>query len=338
MDFRSDNTASAHPLILESLSKANHGNSASYGNDESSLKLKGILAKFFDQELEYVLTSTGTAANCIALRSICSPFGTILTTQEAHLHNDEGQAPELLLSGAKLRTFSTPERKLDLVQAKAWVEKAIAMKPHAAKPCAVSITQSSEWGDVYSLQELRDIRSFCDQYNLLLHIDGARISNALVAQNLTAKEFINIAKPDVLSFGLTKNGALMAEAVILFNLNFSDSLVFCHKQVGQLMSKTRFYSSQFITMLKDDLWRDLAEQANDQASKLSKVFTDHSFELALKSKTNQVFVHLPSPVVDKLQAAGAKFYPWQGDIYRFVTSWMSRDEELVALKNVLGDR
>ena len=338
MDFRSDNTASAHPLILEGLTKANHGNSASYGNDGLSFELNKSLTKFFGQDLKYVLTSTGTAANCVALRSICPVFGTIISTQEAHLHNDEGQAPELLLSGAKLRTFSTPDRKLDLVKAKAWVEKAIAMKPHAAKPCVVSITQSSEWGDIYSLQELRDIRAFCDHYNLLLHIDGARLSNALVAQNLSAKEFINIAKPDVLSFGLTKNGALMAEAVILFNLDFSDSLIFCHKQVGQLMSKTRFYSSQFITMLKDDLWRDLAEVANDQAIKLSQIFIDHSFELALKTKTNQVFVKLPISVAKKLQDAGAQFYPWQDDIYRFVTSWMSSDDELVALKNVLGNR
>tara|TARA_R110000868_G_scaffold117600_14_gene312481 strand:- start:20191 stop:21207 length:1017 start_codon:yes stop_codon:yes gene_type:complete len=337
MDFRSDNTASTHPLVLEGLSQANHGNSASYGNDELSIELRKALTKFFDQELKYVLTSTGTAANCVALRSICPVYGTILTTQEAHLHNDEGQAPELLLSGAKLRTFSTPDRKLDLVQAKVWVEKAISMKPHAAKACVISITQSSEWGDIYSLQELRDIRAFCDHYKLLLHIDGARLSNALVAQNLSAKEFIKIARPDVLSFGLTKNGALMAEAVILFNLEFSDSLAFCHKQVGQLMSKTRFYSAQFLAMLKDDLWRDLAQQANEHALKLSQIFTDHSFELALKTKTNQVFVKLPAAVAKKLQSAGAQFYPWQDDTYRFVSSWMSSEDDLLSLKKVLSD-
>tara|TARA_R110000868_G_scaffold209490_1_gene459296 strand:- start:1287 stop:2294 length:1008 start_codon:yes stop_codon:yes gene_type:complete len=335
MDFRSDNTAAIHPLVLESLSQVNQGNTASYGVDEQSKQLSKTLKKLFDQDLSFVLTSTGTAANCISLRTICPGHGAILTTSEAHLNNDEGQAPELLLSGAKLRTFSNAQKKLDLVQAQAWVNKALAMKPHAGKACAVSITQSTEWGDVYSLQELRDIREFCDRNSLLLHIDGARLTNALVSQNLTAAEFVKIARPDILSFGLTKNGALMAETVILFNPNFDDQLAYAHKQVGQLMSKTRFFAAQFLTMLTDGLWRDLATTANDQTAKLANIFNEAGLELVQKPKTNQVFAKLPEQTAKKLQDGGVLFYPWQDDIYRFVTSWMTTDDEINNLKKIL---
>lgn len=332
MDFRSDNTAAIHPEVLKALANLNSGNDSSYGNDSNSQALKLKLSDLFNHEIALALVATGTAANCIALRSTTPGHGTILTTQEAHLNNDEGQAPELMLGGAKIRCFSTDQRKFDVVSAKKWIEKAKAMKPHAGLPSTISITHANEWGDLYSLQELRDIRELCDQENLALHIDGARLANALGAQNLTLQEFYKIARPDVLSFGLTKNSGLVAEAVIAFNSKYFDSLIFAQKQLGQLLSKTRFMAVQFNTLLDKNLWLDLATHANSMAMILSETLCQ-KFDLKLASpvKTNQVFVHMSAETANLLSKKGAKFHNWDGDIYRFVCSWSTTEEDIKKL-------
>lgn len=337
MDFRSDNTAQVHPKVLDSFVKVNNRNSSSYGADSISHKLQKKFTDLFGQEISLALVSTGTAANCISLRSLCPGYGCVLMASESHLHNDEGQAPELLLSGAKLRTFSTAQRKIDLAAAQLWVNKATKMKPHGGKASCVSITQATEWGDVYSLQELRDIRQFCDDNKLNLHVDGARLSNALVAQNLNAAEFIKIARPDIMSFGLTKNGGLMAEAVILFNSHYRDDLIFAQKQTGQLLSKNRFIASQFLALLENDLWLEMARHANQKSCELTKVLeANSSIKLVSPTKTNQIFVAMPQEIQEKLQTNNVLFYHWQDDIYRFVTSWTTSSGQIQELNSILN--
>lgn len=302
--------------------KINSATDSSYGADKITEQLHQKLTKLFDQELALALVTTGTAANCISLRAMVPGHGTILCANEAHLNNDEGQAPELLLGGAKLRSFSTKERKFDCEQARQWIKKAKSMIPHAGLPSAITITYASEWGDTYSSHELREIRTLCDDENLVLHIDGARLANALVAQNLSAAEFLKIARPDALSFGLTKNGALAAEAVVMFNRNYWQSLKFAQKQLAQLISKTRFMAVQFTSLLEKDLWLELARHANDCAQSLAKKLTQHpEVKLAVPLKTNQVFVHMPEAVAQKLQQQGLRFHPWEKDVWRFVCAW-----------------
>tara|TARA_R110002049_G_scaffold31318_2_gene106253 strand:- start:672 stop:1694 length:1023 start_codon:yes stop_codon:yes gene_type:complete len=336
MDFRSDNTASIHPRLLESVLKVNQKNSSSYGADEYSQTLKDTLSDHFGCDLDIVLASTGTAANCIALRTFCPSFGSVLTTEESHLNNDEGQAPELFLSGGKVKTFSTSDKKLDLLKATNWIHKAKRMTPHAGKPACVSITYATEWGDLYSLQELREIRSFCDEHKLLLHVDGARFANAICSAQLTPKEFYNILKPDALSLGLTKNGALQAEVVVLFNLKYKDDLRYVHKQAGQLLSKTRFFSAQILEILKDDLWLELASHANERASELKKIFDKtNRFKVINSGKTNQLFIEMDKKSKDILEKNNCLFYHWQDNTYRFVTSWMTTKDDIKNFSKLL---
>lgn len=335
MDFRSDNTAAIHPHLLARMTSINIGNSGSYGSDEVSKKLKKRLTELFAKDLCVALVSTGTAANCIALRTLCPSYGTVLTTNESHLHNDEGQAPEFFLSGGKLRTFSTTNKKFDIKAGQGWIHKATKMAPHAAKPSALSITYTTEWGDLYSLQELRDLRDFCDQNTLYLHVDGARLANGIKASQLSAQEFISILNPDALSFGLTKNGALQAEMVILFNMSFADHFFYIHKQAGQLMSKTRFISEQILALLEKDLWLDLAHTANESANELSQIFkANNAFKILNTGKTNQLFVQMNEETKKFLETKGCLFYHWQDDIYRFVTSWMTSSEEIQRLEKL----
>ncbi len=336
MDFRSDNTAPIHPRVLESLARINHKNSNSYGADEFSQTLNDKLSELFGCNLESVLVSTGTAANCVALKTFCPSYGTVLSTFESHLNNDEGQAPELFLSGGKIRTFSNAHKKLDLTSANDWIVKSKKMAPHAGKAKCVSITYATEWGDLYSLQELREIRSFCDKHNLLLHVDGARFANALVSAKLSAAEFYKIAKPDALSFGLTKNGALQAEIVVLFNLQFKDEFKFIHKQAGQLLSKTRYSAIQTLELLKDDLWLDLASHANSMTVELKKLFEKNRvFNIINSGKTNQLFVEMDEKSKSILEKNGCSFYHWQDNTYRFVTSWITSNEDIKSLSKVL---
>lgn len=337
MDFRSDNTATIHPSLFETMFQANIATQASYGNDEVSQQLKRKFTELFATEVWPVLVSTGTAANCASLRALTPGHGTVIIANEAHLNNDEGQAPELLLGGAKLRGFSTPEHKLDLAAARAWVHKARAMFPHAGNPKTVSITQTTEWGDVYSLQELREVRAFCDEEKLKLHIDGARIANALAAQNLSLKEFYNIVKPDALSFGLTKNGGLMAEAVLVFDAELAIELRLAQKQLGQLLSKTRFIAAQFLALLKNDLYLELAQQANSQTSELVSILESHKeIKIIGKPKTNQVFAKIPHPLAKQLQDAGVLFYNWEQDSWRFVCSWATETSEIASFSKLLA--
>lgn len=337
MDFRSDNTAAVHPNLISRMAGINTANSASYGSDEESKKLKNKLSDLFGSDLLFALVSTGTAANCVALRTLCPSYGTVLTSDESHLNNDEGQAPELFLSGGKLRTFSTSDKKFDLVAAQHWIDKATKMKPHAAKPSCVSITYATEWGDLYSVQELRDLRSFCDHNKLFLHVDGARFANGLVANQFSAKEFVAILKPDALSFGLTKNGALQAEMIILFNQDFKDHFFYIHKQAAQLMSKTRFISAQILELLEKDLWLNLAQYANDKAKQLKDIFkSHHSFKIKNSGKTNQLFVQMDEETKQTLEKQGCLFYHWQEDTYRFVTSWMTSDTEIKSFEKIIN--
>lgn len=337
MDFRSDNTASIYPQILIDLQNINSDNCSSYGNDPKSEELRKKLSQLFDRPCWIALTSTGTAANCVSLKTLTPTYGCIISSDDAHIHHDEGQAPELLLSGAKIRTFSTAQNKIDLDAARIWIEKSNGLKPHAGLASTVSVTYASEWGDLYSLQELRDIRSFCDQYQLKLHVDGARFSNALVAQNLSLKEFHNILKPDAISFGLTKNGGFMAECVVVFNQTHAEALAYHHKQSAQLLSKTRFIATQFLTLLNNDQWLSLAKHANDMAVQLANIFTEFSaIELAIPVKTNQVFVKMDSSLAQKLTNQNVLFYKWKEDIYRFVCSWHTENKELEDFKKVLS--
>lgn len=337
MDFRSDNTACVHPSLFEAMFQTNNATQASYGNDDISKQLKHKLTEIFATEVWPVLVSTGTAANCAALRALTPGHGTIIIANEAHLNNDEGQAPELLLGGAKLRGFSNPDHKLDLIAARTWVHKARAMFPHAGNPTTVSITQTTEWGDIYSMQELREVRAFCDEEKLRLHIDGARITNALAAQNLSLREFYNIVKPDALSFGLTKNGGLMAEAVLVFDAELAIELKLAQKQLGQLLSKTRFIAAQFLALLEDDLYLKLAEQANSRAGELIRILETHKeIEIIGKPKTNQVFAKIPHSIAKKLQNAGVLFYNWEQDSWRFVCSWTTETSEIASFSKLLA--
>lgn len=332
-NFKSDNYFGVHPKIFEGMIAANEGSAGSYGHDKYSEELKEKLAQLFEHEVTFYLVSTGTISNCLCLSALCPSYGSVYCTKEAHINNDECNAPGLYLNGGKLMTFTNPNSpsKIDLKTIENDIEWSNGNIPHTTKPSCITITQSTELGQVYSLAELKEIGAFCKQHKLNLHMDGARFGNALVSLNCTPAEMTWKIGVDVLSFGCTKNGGLMGEVIIFFNQELAQNFDYIHKHSGQLLSKTRFFSAQVLAYLKDDLWIHLAKHSNSLADKLGKgIEKIHQIQLVVPVQANEVFVRMPKEVAETLWKNGFEFYPWdlKEGTYRFVTSWATSEQDV----------
>lgn len=328
MNFKSDNAAAVCPEIMQAIVDANAGCAASYGTDEYSKKLSNKVSEIFEHDVTIYLTSTGTAANCLALSAITPAHGTVYCHTHAHINTDECGAPELF-TGAKLTPIEGSIGKIDLKKLDTQIAWDASLRPHASKPAAISITQLTENGTAYSLDELAAIHACAKKHKLYLHMDGARFANALVKLNCTPAQMTWKSGVDILSFGATKNGALQAEMVVIFNQTLTHNFDYIHKRAGQLMSKTRFEAAQFLAYFENDLWVKNARHANAMAQQLAKalqstpgVSINHSVD------GNELFVTMPKNLADELYAHGALFYPWGENCYRLVTSWMTSSEEI----------
>ncbi len=328
MLFASDNVTPANPEIIEAVAAANVGNVMPYGDDPISQRVREGLAALFDRAVDVHFATTGTAANALGLASIVPSYGAVFCTSLAHVNTDECAAPEFFTGGAKLIDVPTADGRLCPKQLTAAIEKSVPGFVHRPEAWAVSVSQPSECGSVYSRDQLDEIVDIARHYGLLLHMDGARFANAVAATGMSAQDMVKGI--DVLSFGGSKNGCMMAEALVFFDPKRSKHTPFLHKRAGMLCSKMRFVSAQLEAYLADDLWMRNAHHANAMAQRLAEGMARlDGVRLAAPVETNMVFLVLPEAMASGLKAAGAEFY-WIGDFptpaYRFVTAWNTNEQ------------
>lgn len=314
MNFGSDNMAGADPRILEALSRVNGGRAVPYGNDEVTARVKERFAEIFETDVEVFPVATGTAANALSIALMSPAWGAVWCHPESHANTDECAAPEFFTGGAKLHPVHGEHGKFAATALADAIRFAGHRGVHEALPSAVSISQASESGTVYTPEEIAAIAEICRQRELGLHMDGARFANALVTLGCSPAEATWKAGVDILSFGATKNGALAAEAVVEFTERLrskAGELGFRRKRAGHLFSKMRFLSAQLEAYLEDDLWLRNARHANAMAARLSSgLSTIRGIHLAHPAEANEVFPVIPSPVRDGLRADGFQFYDW----------------------------
>lgn len=331
--FASDNYAGAHPEILAAIADANGGHQVAYGEDVYTAKLHDVIREHFGEQASVFPVFNGTGANVTALTSLLPRWGAVIATSTAHIHTDENGAPERV-SGLKLLTVDTPDGKLtpELIDEQAWGWG----DEHRAQPLAVSITQTTELGTLYSVDEIRAIADHAHSRGMKLHLDGARISNAAAALGVPLREFTTDAGVDILSFGGTKNGLLYGEAVVVLNPEASDGLIFLRKLSMQLASKMRFVSAQLIALLTDDLYLRSASHANAMAGKLraalEKAVSDDvitGIRFTQPTQANAVFATLPEGVADRLRE-NFRFYDWDPAAreVRWMTAFDTTDEDI----------
>jgi threonine aldolase len=310
MNFASDNTAGVAPEILQALARANEGYALGYGDDAATARVEQRLAQLFEHDVAVFLVPTGTAANALALAQLTPPWGAVLCHAESHISTDECGAAEFFGGGIKLITLAGEGCKI----APATLESALARGPwggpHHVTPAALSVSQATEVGTIYRAPEIRRLAEIARAQDVAVHVDGARFANALVRTNATPAEMTWRAGVDVLSFGATKNGALAAEAVIFFDPARTRGMSERRKRGGHLLSKHRFLAAQMEAYLADDLWLDLARQANRMADRLAEGLAEIGIKPVWPVEANEVFVPLSAEADRRLKGAGAMYYPW----------------------------
>lgn len=332
--FKSDNTAAAAPEILAAIVEANVGYARGYGDDEWSARLASRFNELFEREVRVFPVATGTAANALALATLVPPYGAVITHAEAHIVRDECGAPEFMTGGARLLLTRGPGAKLDPLTLRDALDE-LPTSVHTVQPRAISITQATELGTVYSPDEVRALGALAKSAGLAVHMDGARFANAVAGLGCRPAEITWRAGVDVLSFGATKNGALTAEAVVFFDPERAADFEWRRKRAGHLLSKMRFVSAQWLAYLADELWLRLARRANTLAREIGSAAAG---ALMHPVEANEVFVRLGAERIAALRAQGFEFYDW-GALHsgeaRFVVSWSQSDEDVDALCRAL---
>ena len=311
MDFRSDNVASAAPEIVDAVVEASRSSATPYGGDPWTEGLEPAFSELFETPVKVFPVVTGTAANALALAALTPPWGVIYAARAAHVENDECGAPEFMTGGAKVTGVEERFGKIQPQALAAALDAAGTGEVHWSQPACLSLTQPTEMGQVYTPDELSGLIAIARRHGLAVHMDGARFGNAVAASGASPAALTWQAGVDALSFGATKNGALAAEAIVLFDTGRAEELAFRHKRAGQLLSKMRFVSAQLAAYIADGLWLRLAERANREACRLSQgLAAVPGASLAAPVEANEIFVTLPRAVIDGLAAAGVLFYPW----------------------------
>jgi threonine aldolase len=330
--FTSDNIAGASDSVMAAIIAANQGDTMPYGNDNYTAQVTSMFAELFECDVDVFLVSTGTAANVLSLSAMTPPWGSVLCHSESHLLNDESSAPEFYTSGARLIGIEGADAKIDPVALKHNIHQKLG-DVHSCQPSAVSISQVTEVGSLYTLDEIRAITDVAKSVDLPVHMDGARFANALVALGCTPAEMTWKAGVDILSFGATKNGVMAAEAIVVFNKPLAKDLGFLRKRGGHLHSKMRLLASQMIAYLTDELWRINAEHANNMMALLQDgLKTVPGVTINTPAQANMLFCTLPTPMVEHLLAEGYAFYTgrWAEGVIRLVTSFRTPKEGVEA--------
>jgi threonine aldolase len=326
MRFFSDNAAAACPEVLAALHEANRIDTA-YDGDHWSGRLDGLFSDLFGTEVAALWISTGTAANSLALAALCPPEGAIICHRDAHINIDECGAPAFYTHGAKLLLAEGRGAKVtpDTVAA---VQDMIRKDVHQTQPAALSITNATEYGLVYTPGETAALGDLCRARGLGLHLDGARFANAVAFLGCHPADLSWRAGVDAMSFGFVKNGGLSAEALIFFRPELRDATLYRRKRAGHLLSKGRYLAAQILAMLENDLWLRNARAANDGAARLAKAAADR---LVLPVEANEIFLRVTPAEAQALRDRGFDFYDWGPGEARLVTSWDSDAAAIDAL-------
>ena len=333
--FASDNGASVHPVVLEAIQAANRGSALAYGDDPWTHRAIEVLRGHFGEAAAVLPVFGGTGANVVALRAAVDSYQAILCPDVAHLNNDECGAPERIL-GCKLMPVVSRHGKIDpaAIEPLLWARGVV----HYAQPRVISISQPTEWGTLYRLEELRALADFAHQHELLLHVDGARLPNAAAALGTSLGALITDAGVDLLSLGGTKCGLLGAEAVVLLRPELAERAGFFRKQCMQLPSKMRFISAQLEALFVGELWHQLAAHANAMASRLAAALPTE-VELAHPVETNALFARLSQAAISALSERfvfGA--WPREAGLVRWMTAWDTRPEDVDAFALVIREQ
>ncbi|MCT4591613.1 MAG: low specificity L-threonine aldolase [Carboxylicivirga sp.] len=332
--FASDNNASVHPDIIKAITNVNNGHAVGYGDDIVTDEVQKVFKKTFGEETETFFVYNGTGANVIAIQALARSFNAVVCARTAHINVDECGAPEKL-SGCKLLPIETDNGKITVDQIKKYMH-GFGFEHHS-QPKLISITQATELGTIYSIEEVKAIADYVHSLGLLLHMDGARIANAAAALNCSLADITFKAGVDVLSFGGTKNGLMFGEAVVFANSDLARDVKYIRKQSTQLHSKMRFISAQFKALLESDLWCVNASHANRMARLLAQKVKDiKGVRLTQEVESNGVFAILPRHIIEPLQQEFF-FYVWdenQSEV-RWMTSFDTTEEDIERFTEVL---
>ena len=321
--FGSDNHSGVHPEVMAALHAANEGHVSAYGDDPWTREAEDLLRQEFGADSVPILVANGTGANLIALQSCLRPWDAVVCSDVAHINVDEGGAPERIL-GSKLIGLPTPDGRIVPEQLAATCER--IGDEHAVQPKVLSLTQSTEYGTVYTAEQAGALVSEARRLGMKIHVDGARLANAAAALGISLGEAAAMFDADVISMGGTKNGLMGAEAVVFVDPGLGDQAKWIRKATTQLMSKHRYLAAQFIALLSDDLWRRNAELSNTMARQLGERLVEVGVALTQPVEVNAVFAILPEP--GELQAQ-YHFYEWlAADEYRFMCSWDTTDTDI----------
>jgi threonine aldolase len=342
--FASDNNSGAHPEVLEAIAAANEGHVVAYGDDDYSAAARDRIREHFGESAAAFFVFNGTGANVTAIDALTEPHEAVICTDVAHMNVDECGAPERI-AGIKLLQVRNKGGKLTPDDVSRW--EAHRGDEHAVQPRVVSITQATELGTVYTVDETRAIADAAHELDLYLHVDGARVANAAASLGASLRDVTTEAGVDAVSFGGTKNGLLMGEAVVFARRELAESFLYTRKQLGQLASKMRFVAAQFDALLTDDLWRRNAEHSNRMARRLADAIAAiDGVELAHPVEANGVFANLPAAAIDRLREAlpaAMPFYVWDeaAGTVRLMCSWDTTAEDIdeltAALDSAMSD-
>jgi threonine aldolase len=319
IDYRSDNTGRAAPEILEALVAANTGTALGYGADEWTARLQDRFSELFETKVRVFPVATGTAANALSLAASSPPWGLVYCSEAAHINTAEANAAGFFGGGLKLAPVTGSYGRID---PDAFGKALAAIMPgqlHRGVPAAVNITQASDLGGVYRLDEIRAIAETAKNRRLRVHMDGARFANALARLGCRPAEMSWRSGVDILSFGATKNGGALCDAIVVFNPELVDGLAVQLRRAGQVWSKMRFAAAQLMAYIENGLWLRLAQASNAAAARIAAGTADlPGLRLLAPVEANEIFLEIPSVVMDALERDGFQFYRRSATLARFV--------------------
>lgn len=336
LEFRSDNCGRAAPEILDALVQSNSGTALGYGGDAISAELHSRLSDLFEKPVRVFPIPTGTGANAIALAATTTPFSAVYCSPESHINTSECNAAGFFGSGLKVTALSGQFGKLDPFALQQAVVTAGKGQAHKSQPAAVNIVQATDLGAVYKCSEVSQLGDIAKAHDLVLHMDGARFANAVAHLGCSPAELTWKAGVDVLSFGVTKNGGLLTDAIVVFNDDIANNIGFHLRRAGMIWSKMRFASAQILAYVNDDLWLRLAKQSNGAASVLAKAIAkiDGAHVIA-PVEANEVFLNMGAAALDQLAARGVLFYRRGPELARLVCRWDTTEQELQQLTAII---
>jgi threonine aldolase len=337
LEFRSDNCGRAAPEIVEALVRANQGNAIGYGADALTLKLNETLSTIFETTVRVFPIPTGTGANALALAATGTPFGAVYCSPEAHINTSECNAVGFFGSGLKVTPIGGIHGKVCPESLDTHLNNAGFGQAHKSQPVAVNLVQATDLGAVYSVDEISRISALAHGKNLTVHMDGARFANALAYLGCSPAEMTWKAGVDILSLGVTKNGGLLSDAIVVFNPEIAENIGFHLRRGGMIWSKMRFASAQVLAYVENDLWLKLARQSNAAAQRLmTGIERTPGARLIAPVQANELFVEMSANALDHLAREGVLYYRRGPQLARFVCRWDTTEDEVNQLLTLIA--